>query len=70
MRSQENESFKLEDNGLTPVRSGLWNDWIFVNMDGNAETFEDFIQPLKTLVQDIDFTRYKPVSMLDLGVVL
>ena len=68
-RNQENENFKLEDNGLTKVRSGLWNDWIFVNLDGKAEPFEDYIQPLKKLVEDIDFAHYKPVSMLDLGVV-
>ncbi len=68
-RNQENEDFKLEDNGLTAVRSGIWNDWIFVNLDGKAEPFEDFIQPLKKLAEDIDFSRYKPVSMLDLGVV-
>ena len=69
VRSQENENFKLEENGLTAVRSGLWKDWIFVNLDGKAEPFEDFIQPLKKLVEDIDFSRYTPVSMLDLGVV-
>ena len=68
-RSQENEHFKLEDNGLSAVRSGILNDWIFVNLDAKAEPFENFIQPLRRLVADIDFSRYKPVSMLDLGVV-
>lgn len=68
-RSQESDSFKLEDNGLIPVTSVIWNDFIFVNLDDNAEPFEDFIRPLQKLVEDIDFSHYKPVSMLDLGIV-
>lgn len=68
-RNQENDSFKLEDNGLTPVRCRIWNDWIFVNLNGNAEPFEEFIKPLEKMVEDIDFSRYTPVSMLDLGIV-
>jgi len=33
-------------HGLKPVRSAVWFDQIFVNIDGKAPTFEEFIRPL------------------------
>lgn len=31
---------------LFEVRSATWHDWVFVNLDGRAEAFEDFIAPV------------------------
>ena len=32
---------------LFPVRAVTWHDWVFVNLDGGAEPFEDFIAPVE-----------------------
>lgn len=31
--------------GLKPVRLARWHDWLFVNLDGKAEPFEDYAAP-------------------------
>jgi phenylpropionate dioxygenase-like ring-hydroxylating dioxygenase large terminal subunit len=38
------------DKGLIAVRFAVWWDIIFVNIDGNAQAFEDFIRPLDDLL--------------------
>lgn len=36
-----------DDNvSLFPVRAETWHDWVFVNLDGKAEPFADFIAPV------------------------
>ncbi len=61
--------FSLQSNGLLPVRCKTWHDWVFVNPDGQAEDFEQFIKPLKRQLGDLPLERIKPVAMLDLGIV-
>ena len=36
-----------EKSGLLPVRSAVWGDIIFINISGDAQPFEDFINPLQ-----------------------
>jgi len=31
---------------LFGVRSATWNDWVFVNLDGQAPAFEDYMEPI------------------------
>jgi len=64
---QQAENFKMEDNGLLPVRCAKWHDWVFINLDENAESFENFIQPIKKLLGDIDVTHYQPVATIEFG---
>ncbi|TNE40527.1 MAG: aromatic ring-hydroxylating dioxygenase subunit alpha [Sphingomonadales bacterium] len=40
--------------GLIPVRSAVWSDLIFVNLSGDAEPFESFIQPLEARWKSFD----------------
>ncbi len=40
------EGFSCEGNGLREVRSAIWMDMIFVNLSGDAPSFEDHIAPL------------------------
>ena len=35
-----------ENVTLFPVRCETWHDWVFVNLDGKAESFADFIAPV------------------------
>ncbi len=43
----EAEGFACEKHGLKEVRSAVWNDIVFINLSGAAETFTDFIAPLE-----------------------
>ncbi len=40
------EGFDKSLHGLKEVRSAVWCDLVFVNLDGRAEPFEDFIEPV------------------------
>ena len=59
--------FKLDENGLMPVNSAVWYGWVFVNLDPQPEPFEDFVRPIKKLLDDTDLGRYRPVATLELG---
>jgi len=41
------EGFSCEGNGLREIRSAVWMGIVFVNLSGDAESFDDFIRPLK-----------------------
>jgi nitrite reductase/ring-hydroxylating ferredoxin subunit len=53
--------------GLKPVRSGLWQDWIFVNLSGTAIDFEDFVAPIARRLAAANLARLTPVATIDLG---
>lgn len=61
------EGFDPAEHGLRPVRSAVWHDWIFVNLDGNAPEFEDYAAPLIKRLDGIDFAKVRPVATLDFG---
>ena len=60
--------FSLAEHGLTAVKCRTWHDWIFINMDDEGESFEQFIAPLANQLKDVDLNRIKPVTTLDFGV--
>jgi len=64
---QQVSGFKFEENGLVPVSCATWHDWIFVNLDPNAELFEEFIRPIKKVLSDTDVTKYRPIATVELG---
>ncbi len=51
--------------GLKEVRSGVWNNLVFVNLDGGAQALEDYLQPLTERIADYDLTRLKPAGVLE-----
>jgi len=59
--------FEMQDHNLLSVNCEVWHDWIFVNLDENPEPFEDFLAPLKVVLDDSDISQYKPVAMLEFG---
>ncbi len=61
------EGFDKKANGLVPVRTHVWNDWIFVNLSGDAPDFEDYAKPLISRFKGIDFNKVEPIGMLDFG---
>ncbi|MDZ7748007.1 MAG: aromatic ring-hydroxylating dioxygenase subunit alpha [Halofilum sp. (in: g-proteobacteria)] len=40
------EGFDKSRHGLREVRCAVWCDIVFVNLDGNAASFEDYIEPV------------------------
>ena len=63
---QRVDGFKLDENGLMPVKCAVWHDWVFVNLDPHLEeTFEDFVRPIKKVLNDTDLGQYRPVATLE-----
>ena len=65
--TKEVEGFEPENHSLKPVNCEVWNDWIFVNLSENPESFDDYIAPIKTVLGDNDVTQYKPVATVEFG---
>ena len=42
------EGFDCDALGLKPVRSAIWMGIVFINLSGDAEPFDDFIDPLRS----------------------
>ncbi len=61
------EGFDPGKHALVEVNSGVWFDWIFVNLSDNPTPFEDHIQPLKKRLADVDFEQVKPIATVELG---
>jgi phenylpropionate dioxygenase-like ring-hydroxylating dioxygenase large terminal subunit len=53
------------DKGLVPVRFAVWWDIVFVNIDGTAEEFSDFIKPLDQLLMDYSSQDILQVTTTD-----
>ena len=45
--------------GLKSIRSGAWNNWILINIDGNAVPLEDYVKPLAHYYADVDFSNVR-----------
>jgi len=63
------EGFDPADNSLVPVRCETWYDWVFVNVSGDAQPFDEFIAPIASRLEGMDFDQAKLVGVIDLGVV-
>ena len=50
----EGGNYQDDVSGLVPIRSEVWHHWIFVNLDGQAPTLEDYLAPAADLVRDYD----------------
>ncbi len=67
MDKHQPDGFDPKENGLVLVRSHIWHDWIFINLDGNAPKFEDYAAPLIKRLEGVDFDRVDAIGMLDFG---
>ena len=61
--------FDPAQHGLAAIRCEAWHDWLFVNLDGRAPRFADFIAPLATRLAHLDLARLRPVATIDFGVI-
>jgi choline monooxygenase len=53
---------------LFPVRSETMLDWVFVNLDGEADPFDDYMRPITDCFADFDLTAFKPAASLNMAV--
>ena len=44
---------------LFEVRSALWHDWVFVNLDGVAQSFNDYIEPIRSHLDGWDLAQFR-----------
>ena len=59
------EGFDRSCHGLKPVRMARWHDWLFVNVDGLAEPFDDYAAPFMAHVAEYDFSQATWALSLD-----
>ena len=63
------DGFVVKDHGLSPVRSVVWGDWVFINLDGDAAPFAEYARPLIERLADIDFASLVPLATLHFAAV-
>ena len=51
--------------GLKEVRSGVWNDIVFVNLIGNAQSLEEYLKPMTDRLVGYDFSTLTPAGELE-----
>ena len=59
--------FEPRKHGLESVRTKVWHDWIFVNLNKKAPPFEKYVKKFSRQLNDIDLEKIKPVATLDFG---
>lgn len=61
------EGCKLEDHGLHEVRCGQLHDWLFVNISGDAPSFESHTEPLRKQLESFNLDDFTAVASLEFG---
>ena len=61
------KGFNFKEHGLKSIRIHIWNDWIFVNLNGKAKKFLEYAKPLFSKFKDLDFNKLKYTATLDFG---
>lgn len=61
-RDEKHPDLNYDEYGLKPVRCELWENWIMINVDGNAGPLEEFVHPLAELYSDVDFSNLKHLT--------
>ena len=57
------------DFGLKSIRCQVWQDWVFVNLSGNAPDIDTHVNPMLSYLDGADLSRARVVAKMDLGVV-
>lgn len=60
-RANWGDALADEDIRLAPVRVGTWGGWVFVCMDDNAETLEEFLEPAASQLAPYAFEKMRYV---------
>ena len=63
------DGFHYKDHGLKSIRIKVWHDWIFINLDNKAPSFEKYAGPLIKQLKDINLKKIVPVASLNFGTI-
>ena len=55
--------FNYSDHGLKPIQIHVWQDWIFINLNGKAKKFEDYAKSLIKKFDDIWVARRDSIAL-------
>ena len=66
-REHQPEGFDMSEYGLNAVKTAIWNDWIFINLNDESQDFDEYAKPLINNFKDINFQKVTPVATLDFG---
>ena len=61
------KGFNYLNHGLKSIRTHIWHDWIFINLNGKAKKFEEYAKPIIKKFSDINLDKIKHVATLDFG---
>jgi len=61
------KGFNYLNHGLKSIRTHIWHDWIFINLNGKAKKFEENAKSIIKKFQDINLDKIKYVATLDFG---
>ena len=53
---------------LVEVRCDAWHDWVFINLDGNADELSEYVRPITDQLKDYDFSDLRFGSALKFDV--
>ncbi len=65
--NHEPKGFDPKKYGLETIRIKLWHDWIFVNLNKKAPSFEKYIKKISKQLKGINLNKIKPVATLNFG---
>lgn len=51
---------EIDEHSLVPVRIGIWNQCVFLNLAGNAPPLEEYLAPINELYGDYDLDALRP----------
>ncbi len=61
------EDLDRKDTGLVRVRTHIWHDWIFVNIDGEAEEFDNYAASIQARLDGVSWDKVNCIGTLDFG---
>ena len=64
------KNFIVSNHGLKSVRVKVWHDWIFINLNKKASSFNKYAAPLVKQLSGINFNKIYPVKTLEFGEIL
>lgn len=53
------DCLKSGDADLVPVQVGLWGGWVWLNMDPDCQLFEQFLEPMKSKCDLLEFDKLR-----------
>jgi len=58
-RQHQHPEMDKKTFGLKAIRTGIWHNWVLVNLDGQAPPLEGYVQPLANYYDDVDFSNVR-----------